>query len=149
MFSGEYIYFYSMENANLLTKAKKKLEEKSLSDGEENELNQLEYVDYFFIKGCQQIQNYNDYKKMVGSAVTSEAFEDEQEVLPQIRITNSLQQVVILEFKSMDECNQFKFKILEKANQIDQMLGKLQNKSSDQIMVTDLENSVEECPPKK
>jgi hypothetical protein len=49
----------------------------------------------------------------------------------------------------MDECNLFKQNILEKANQIDQMLGKQQNKSSDQIMVTDLENSVEECPPKK
>lgn len=41
-----------MENANLLTKAKKKLDQKSLSVEEENDLNQLEYVDYFFIKGC-------------------------------------------------------------------------------------------------
>ena len=88
-------------------------------------LNQIEYVDYFFVKGCQQIQNYNDYKKMVGSAVTSsEMIEDEQEYLPQIRIMNSLQQVVVLEFKSQDECNKFKLNIQEKANQIDQMLGK-------------------------
>ena len=53
VFSGEYIYFYAMENANLLTKAKTKLDDqKSLSVEEENDLNQLEYVDYFFIKGC-------------------------------------------------------------------------------------------------
>ena len=61
---------------------------------------------------------------MIGSAVTSEIFDEEQEILPQIRIMNSLQQVVVLEFKSMDECNLFKQNILEKANQIDQMLGK-------------------------
>ena len=52
VFSGEYVYFYSMENANLLTKAKNKLDQKSLSVEEENDLNQLEYVDYFFVKGC-------------------------------------------------------------------------------------------------